>query len=114
MSDEKKGRWSRIKIPVYINRRLVQYYWDRLKKNKLSLVGLGFIVFLALIGIFGPFFTMDPQHADFNIKNLPPLGFSMQESVYDIKTNTFTTTVIRAGRTIRWARTARDVICWPC
>jgi peptide/nickel transport system permease protein len=50
-------------------------------------------VFLALLGIFGPFLAADPQHVDFDIKNLPPLGFSTQESIYDIKTNTFATTV---------------------
>ncbi|MHB8085581.1 MAG: ABC transporter permease [Dehalococcoidia bacterium] len=92
MSEERISRPGKIKIPVHINRRLVRYYWDRLKKNKLSLAGLGFIIFLALVGMFGPFLTMDPQHVDFNIKNLPPLGFSTQESIYDIQSNTFTTT----------------------
>lgn len=93
MSEKQISRWGKIKIPVHINRRLVRYYWDRLKKNKLSLAGLGFIIFLALIGLFGPLFTLDPQHVDFDIKNLPPLGFSTQESLYDIQSNTFTTTV---------------------
>ena len=88
---------KKITGPFYINRRLAKYYLDRLKKNKLSLAGLGFIVFLALVGIFGPLFVKDPQKSDFNINNLPPLGFSIQESVYDIKTDTFTTKVI-AGR----------------
>ncbi|MGA9047484.1 MAG: ABC transporter permease [Dehalococcoidia bacterium] len=92
MSEEKLSR-RKVKMPVHINRRLLAYYWDRLKKNKLSLAGLGFIIFLALVGIFGPFFTMDPQHVDFDVKNLPPLGFSTQESIYDIQSNTFTTTV---------------------
>jgi peptide/nickel transport system permease protein len=32
--------------------------------------------------------------ADFEIKNLPPWGLSVQESVYDIKTNDFTTRTI--------------------
>ncbi len=97
MSEEIISRRSRVKRTAYINRRLVKYYWDRLKKNKLSLAGLGFIVVLALLGIFGPFLAADPQHVDFDIKNLPPLGFSTQQSIYDIKTNTFTTTVY-AGR----------------
>ncbi len=60
-------------------------------------MGLGFIGFLVLTGIFGPLLVQDPQKTDFNILNLPPLGFSIQESVYDIKTNEITTTVI-AGR----------------
>jgi peptide/nickel transport system permease protein len=82
---------GRKRLSVYFNKRLAQYYWERLQKNKLSLVGMGFIIFLALLGIFGPFLTTDPTHSDFNIANTPPLGFSRQESVYDIKTNEFTT-----------------------
>jgi peptide/nickel transport system permease protein len=74
--------------------RLWKYYWERLAKNKLSLVGLGFIVFLALVGIFGPFLTADPKKTDFNAINVPPLGASIQHSVYNIKTNSFTTTVV--------------------
>jgi peptide/nickel transport system permease protein len=87
----------RVRIPARSSKRLVSYYWDRLKQNRLSLVGLGFIVFLTLVGIFGPLLTQDAQKADFNIANLPPLGASVQQSIYDIKTNEFTTTVI-AGR----------------
>jgi peptide/nickel transport system permease protein len=84
--------------PFTISHRLVSYYWERLQKNRLSLVGLGFIGFLVLTGIFGPLLVQDPQKTDFNILNLPPLGFSIQESVYDIKTAEITTTVIQ-GRT---------------
>jgi peptide/nickel transport system permease protein len=87
--------------PVYSNvdlsggsHRLWHYYWDRLKRNRLSLVGMGFIILLAALGIFGPLFTQDPQKTDFNVANVPPLGASIQHSVYNIKTNTFTTTVI--------------------
>jgi peptide/nickel transport system permease protein len=82
------------RLSVYFNERLARYYWERLRKNKLSLAGMGFIIFLALLGIFGPFITQDPTHSDFNVSNTPPLGFSRQESVYDIKTNDFTTKVI--------------------
>jgi len=78
-----------------MNRRLLDYYWERLSKNQLSLFGLGFIVFLALVGIFGPIFAPDPQKTDFEIKNFPPLGCSIDESVYDIKTGDLTTTVIQ-------------------
>ena len=78
-----------------VDKRLPHYYWERLSKNRMSIAGLGFIVFLSLAGIFGPFFIPDPQKTDFEIKNLPPMGFSIEESVYDIKTGEFTTTVIR-------------------
>jgi peptide/nickel transport system permease protein len=85
---------NRAKASSNSSHRLWRYYWERLEKNRLSLVGLGFIIFLALIGIFGPLLTQDPQKTDFNVANVPPLGASIQRSVYDIKTNTFTTTVI--------------------
>jgi len=88
---------GRKRLSVYFNKRLAQYYWERLKKNRLSLGGMGFIILLALLGILGPFLTQDPTHSDFNIANTPPLGFSRQESVYDIKTNEFTTRVIEGS-----------------
>jgi peptide/nickel transport system permease protein len=89
---------TRTKVSRNGSHSLWDYYWDRLKGNRLSLVGLGFIVFLTLLGVFGPFFTLDPRKADFEIANLPPVGASIQQSVYDIKTNTFDTKII-AGRT---------------
>jgi peptide/nickel transport system permease protein len=89
----KQGGISR--RPFNISHRLMSYYWERLQKNRLSLVGLGFIGFLALTGIFGPLLVQDPQKTDFNILNLPPLGFSIQESIYDIKTSEITTTFIQ-------------------
>ena len=95
MTDVKPGRPGKRVMPVIISRRLLDYYGERLRKNRLSIVGLAFIVFLALVGIFGPIFAPDPQKTDFEIKNLPPLGCSIDESVYDIKTGEFTTTVIR-------------------
>jgi peptide/nickel transport system permease protein len=95
MTDVKPGRTGKRGMPVIMSRRLLDYYWERLRKNRLSLMGLGFIMLLALVGIFGPFLAPDPQKTDFEIKNLPPLGCSIDESVYDIKTGAFTTTVIR-------------------
>jgi len=97
MTDVKPGRSSKPIKPVTINRRLLDYYWERLSKNRLSLAGLGFIVFLSLVGIFGPIFAPDPQKTDFEIRNLPPLGCSIDESVYAINTGEFTTTVIQGS-----------------
>lgn len=91
--DRSESKTSR-RLPN-INTRLLNYYWERLKKNKLSLAGMGFIIFLALVGIFGPLFTQDPTKADFEAKGLPPLGFSIQESVYNIQSNEFTTRTIK-------------------
>ena len=94
MSEQKAQAKNKARLSVYFNKRLALYYWERLTKHKLALAGLGFIVFLILLAVFGPFFTQDPTYSDFNLANLPPLGFSRQESVYDIKTGEFTTTVI--------------------
>lgn len=80
--------------PARSGKRLMDYYWERLCKNRLSIVGLGFVVFLSLVGILGPVFAPDPQKTDFMIKNLPPLGFSIEESVYEISTGESTSTVV--------------------
>ncbi|MCX6004623.1 MAG: ABC transporter permease [Chloroflexi bacterium] len=85
--------------PFYVNRRLLGYYWERLQKNKLSIAGLGFILFLAIVGIFGPLFTQDPTKADLEVPNMPPPGFTRQESIYNIKTNDFTNRTIEGGLT---------------
>ncbi len=68
--------------PLYRNRRLTSYYWERTRKNKLSMLGLFFIVFLVILAIAGPFFTQDPNYVNFDEKNLPPLGFTTSQSVY--------------------------------
>ncbi len=80
--------------PLYMNRRLTRYYWDRTKRHRLAVLGMGFILLLVLVAIFGPLLTQDPTAANFNEKNQPPLGFSIQQSVYDISTNDFVTTAI--------------------
>ncbi len=74
----------------YSSRRLVRYYWDRTKRNRLALGGLGFIVFLVLLALIGPLFTADPTAVNFEEKNLPPLGFSIEESVYNPQTGQLT------------------------
>jgi len=79
--------------PLYTSRRLVGYYWVRVKKNRLALWGMAFIVFLVLLALIGPFFTVDPTAANFEEKNRPPLGFSLEESVYDAGTRQFVTRV---------------------
>jgi len=75
--------------PLYANRRLTRYYWDRTKKHRLSIFGLAFIAFLIAVAVIGPFFTQDPTRVNFEEKNLPPLGFTIQQSVYDLKTGEF-------------------------
>ena len=84
--------------PLYASRRLVRYYWDRAKKNRLAVGGLGFIAFLILLAIVGPFFTADPTAVNFEEKNLPPLGFTIEESVYEPETGQFIAKTITGAR----------------
>ncbi len=84
--------------PLYISRRLVRYYSDRAKRNRLAVGGLAFILFLILLALIGPFFTVDPTAANFEEKNMPPLGFTIEESVYNPETQQFITKSITATR----------------
>ena len=78
--------------PLYVNRRLTKYYWERTKRHRLSVLGLAFILFLVTVAIIGPFLTQDPTEVNFQEKNLPPPGFAIEQSVYDLKTGQFMTT----------------------
>jgi peptide/nickel transport system permease protein len=77
--------------PIYASRRLARYYWQRASRNRLAVGGLAFILFLILLAIIGPFFTTDPTAVNFDQKNLPPLGFTTEESLYDSQTGQFIT-----------------------
>ncbi len=60
------------------------------------MLGLIFIVFLFGTAVFGPFLTKNPNEIDFNDKNLPPLGFSIEQSTYNMKTGELET-ALRQG-----------------
>src|SRR4030043_450654 len=77
-----------------LNPRLINYYWQRTRRNKLAVSGLAFIIFLVALAIIGPFFTLDPREANFEEKNIPPVGFTIEQSIYNIETDDFTTTKI--------------------
>jgi len=77
--------------PLYTSRRLVRYYWERAKRNRLAVGGLAFILFLILLATIGPFFTADPTAVNFEEKNTPPPGFTLEESVYHPETGQFIT-----------------------
>jgi peptide/nickel transport system permease protein len=79
------------------NTRLVNYYWQRTKRNKLAVFGLAFIVFLILLAAIGPFLTTDPTATNFDEKEMPPVGFTIQRSIYNIQTDQFTTTEIHGA-----------------
>lgn len=80
--------------PLYASRRLVKYYWQLTTKNKLAVSGLAFVLFLILLAIIGPLFTADPTAVSFAEKNLPPPGFTLEESVYNPETGQFVTETI--------------------
>ncbi len=75
--------------PLYANRRLTKYYWERTKRHRLSVIGLAFIIFLIVAAIIGPFFPQDPTMVDFKKKNLPPVGFTIEQKLYDLKTDKY-------------------------
>jgi peptide/nickel transport system permease protein len=80
--------------PLFVHRNLTRYYWDRVKKHRLAVAGLIFIVLLVGVAIVGPLFTADPTTINFKEKNIPPLGFSIQQSLYDITSDKFITSEI--------------------
>ncbi len=82
----------------YASSSLTRYYWERASRNRLAVAGLAFILFLVLLALIGPFFTVDPTAVNFEEKNMPPPGFTIEESVYDVKTQEFTTKSIIGTR----------------
>jgi len=77
--------------PLYVNRRLTKYYWERTKRHRLSVLGLTFIIFLIVVALIGPFLTQDPTKVNFAEKNMPPVGFASQQSLFDAKTGEMVT-----------------------
>jgi peptide/nickel transport system permease protein len=77
---------------------LINYYWQRTRRNKLAVFGLAFIIFLVLLAVIGPFFTGDPTAANFDETEIPPLGFTTQQSTYNIQTDQFTTKEVHGTR----------------
>lgn len=79
--------------------QLSNYYWQRTRRNKLAVFGLAFIVFLVALAVIGPFFTADPTAVNFDEKEIPPLSFpAIEHSVYNVETNSFTTTKVSGTR----------------
>jgi peptide/nickel transport system permease protein len=91
MTEASNNLFQRIGGPLYNNRRLINYYWQRTRKNKLAVAGLAFVIFLILLALIGPLFTLDPTLVNFEDKSLPPVGLSTEVSIYNIATGEFTT-----------------------
>jgi peptide/nickel transport system permease protein len=66
---------------------------EKLRSNRPAVLGLLFIIFLFMTAIFGPLLTRSPGEINFNSKNLPPIGFSIEQSVYNIRTQALETAV---------------------
>jgi len=69
-----------------------QDVWRRLKKNKLSMLGLGIVIIVVLIAIFGPMFrpmTYSQQFA--RLENLPPKLdlYELEEGKYIFRTEDY-------------------------
>jgi len=98
--------------PLYTSRRLVGYYWQRVKVNRLAVVGLVFILFLILLALIGPLFTPDPTAANFEEKNTPPVGLSIEESIYNAETGQFVTKVVNGtwGHPLGTDNKGRDLL----
>src|SRR3972149_7707961 len=73
--------------------KITKYYWERTKSNRPAMLGLVFIIFLIISGAVGPYFTKSPTVVNFDEKNLPPPGFSIEQSTYDSQTGNFISTL---------------------
>lgn len=73
--------------------RLTAYYWERTRRHKPAMIGLVFMVFLIVLAVAGPFFTVSPTHVNFDEKNIPPPGFTLEQSIYSASSGGFVTTV---------------------
>ncbi len=73
--------------------RLAAYYWERTKAHRSAMLGLAFIVFLIILAAAGQYFMKSPIAVNFNEKNLPPPGFSIEQSTYRGETGDFISTV---------------------
>src|SRR5665811_935918 len=62
--------------------KLAAYYRERIKDNRTAMLGLAFIIFLVFTAAIGPFFTVSPTQVNSSEKNLPPVGFSSEQSIY--------------------------------
>ena len=77
--------------------RLIVYYWNRAKRNRLAVFGLIYIILLVIVALVGPYLTPDPNRVNFEEKNLPPLGFTAEQSYYDAESGEIKTVIVRGS-----------------
>ena len=73
--------------------KLAAYYWERIKRQRPAMFGLGFIIFLIILATLGTYFTKSPTKVNFDEKNLPPPGFTVEHSMYSAQNESFITTL---------------------
>jgi len=73
--------------------RLTAYYWERTIRYRPAIAGIAFIVFLIILAAVGPFFTISPTRVNFDEKNIPPPGFTLEQSIYNTSSGGFIKTL---------------------
>jgi peptide/nickel transport system permease protein len=72
-------------IPTQPSSSQMQDVWDQFRKHKGALLGGGFLLFITLAVLFGPYiWTLDPQKIDIRNKDMRPIYMALFNS--DVKT----------------------------
>jgi peptide/nickel transport system permease protein len=61
--------------PLYNNPRMTKYYWRQFRKNRLAVYSGWIVIFISLMGFFGPIF-LDPPTLSLGDRLLPPVGIT--------------------------------------
>jgi peptide/nickel transport system permease protein len=67
-------------VPLYANRRLTAYYWREFRRNRMAVLGLGYLVTVFLIGTVGPL-VLDKPVLAVEQAYQPPVFTSVDASV---------------------------------
>lgn len=62
-------------VPLYRNPRLTRYYWRQYRKNRLAVYSSWVVLFIGLMGLFGPL-LIEPPTLDLVNDYLPPVGIT--------------------------------------
>lgn len=62
-------------VPLYQNPRMTRYYWRQYRKNRLAVYSSWVVLFIGLMGLFGPLFV-DPPTLVLTERYLPPVGMT--------------------------------------
>lgn len=64
-----------VAVPLYRNPRLTRYYWRQYRKNRLAVYSSWVVLFISLMGLFGPL-LIEPPTLDLVNDYLPPVGIT--------------------------------------